>query len=296
MQAIGYYIALPFLYLLSILPSFLFYGLSDLVFFLLYYVIGYRKKIVLQNLRNSFPEKSNEEIQRIMKKFYSYLCDLFMETFKTLTMTEAFSKEHCAFDEKAKQLFDDYAAKNKSVIIVMGHFGNWEWAGNSFTLQCRQQLFVIYHPLANKYWNAHIIRMRNRFGTKLIAMQDTFREMIRNRNQLTATAFIADQTPSPENALWTTFLNQPTPVFRGTELIARKLNYPVVYSSVRRTSRGRYKIFAETLFEEPAKTQEGEITEAHTKKLEMEIQAQPEIWLWSHRRWKHQPPLSGISN
>jgi KDO2-lipid IV(A) lauroyltransferase len=118
-------------------------------------------------------------------------------------------------------------------------------------------------------------------------MQETFREMVRNRDQVTTTAFIADQTPSPDNAYWTTFLNQDTPVFRGTETIARKLNFPVVYASVNRVRRGYYEISAETLFEEPANTIDGEISEAHTRKLEKDIYQQPETWLWSHRRWKH---------
>ena len=173
----------------------------------------------------------------------------------------------------------------------MGHFGNWEWAGNTFSLACRQQLYVIYHPLSNKYFNRLIVSMRTRFGTKLIAMRDTFKDMVKNREEVNATAFIADQTPAPESAFWTTFLNQDTPIFWGTEKIARKMNYPVVYATVKRVSRGYYEIFAETLFEEPKNTTEGEISIAHTRKLEADILQQPEIWLWSHRRWKHQRPL-----
>ncbi|MEP7127475.1 MAG: lysophospholipid acyltransferase family protein [Chitinophagales bacterium] len=290
MQAIGFYLALPFLYLISILPQWLLYGLSDLVCFFIYDVAGYRKKVVSENLEKSFPEKTAAERKVIMRNFYHYLCDLFLETFKTLTMSRSFALKHCTFDEQAMKLFNEYHKAKKSIIIVMGHFGNWEWAGNAFSLQCRQQLFVIYHPLVNPYYNKLIIDMRMRFGTKLIAMHDTFREMVRTRDQISSTAFIADQTPSPEKAYWTTFLNQDTPVFWGTEAIARKLNYPVVYASVHREKRGYYKIFAETIFETPATTTEGEISEAHTRKLESEIQLQPEIWLWSHRRWKHRKP------
>ncbi|MBK9732813.1 MAG: lysophospholipid acyltransferase family protein [Chitinophagaceae bacterium] len=290
MQAIGFYLALPFLYLISILPQRLLYGLSDLVCFFLYDVAGYRKKVVSENLEKSFPEKTTAERKVIMRNFYHYLCDLFLETFKTLTMSRSFAMRHCTFDEQAMKLFNDYYEAKKSIIVVMGHFGNWEWAGNAFSLQCKQQLFVIYHPLVNPYYNKLIIDMRMRFGTKLIAMQDTFREMVRNRKLISSTAFIADQTPSPEKAYWTTFLNQDTPVFWGTEAIARKLNYPVVYASVHRVKRGYYKIFAETIFETPSATMEGEISEAHTQKLENEIRMQPEIWLWSHRRWKHKKP------
>ncbi len=290
MQAIVYYLVLPFLYLISLLPPFLLYGLSDFLYFLLYRVIGYRKKVVMANLKNAFPEKNEQERKDIMKRFYHYLCDLTLETFKTLTMSKAFSNKHCSFSPEAKQLFDSYNDKKKSIIVVMGHFGNWEWAGNSFSLLCKQQLYVIYHPLQNKYWNNLIINMRTRFGTKLIPMKDTFREMVRNRNEINTTAFIADQTPPPENAYWTNFMKQDTPVFWGTEIIAKKLNYPVVYASVNRIKRGYYQITAEMIYEEPAKTGDGEISEKHTRMLEKDIEKQPEIWLWSHRRWKHKRP------
>ncbi|MFI5150037.1 MAG: lysophospholipid acyltransferase family protein [Bacteroidia bacterium] len=287
MQAFIFYLALPFIYLLSLLPFSVFYLFSDFVYFLLYIVIGYRKDVVTSNLRNSFPGKSEEEIVRIRKMFYSYLCDLFLETFKTLTISKASALKHCKLTPETKALFEKYHAEKKSVIIVMGHFGNWEWAGNTFSLQCPQQLYVIYHPLTNKKFDGLIYRMRTRFGTKLIAMRDTYKDMVRFKDEINATAFIADQTPAPESAYWTSFLNQDTPVFLGTEKIARKLNYPVVYASVRRIKRGYYEIAAETLFEDPRLTTDGEITEAHTRKLEREIIAQPEIWLWSHKRWKH---------
>ncbi len=284
---IAYYLALPFIYLLSLLPWWLFYGFSDIVFFLLYYVVGYRKKVVWENLKNSFPEKSDAERKKIMRKYYRYLCDLFLETFQTLTMSRSYALKHCSLDVKAQELFKKYYEEKKSFIIVMGHFGNWEWAGNTFSLVCKHQLYVIYHPLANKYFNDLIIKIRTRFGTKLSAMTNAFRDMVGYRNQVTATAFIADQTPFPENAYWTQFLQQDTPVFRGTEKIASKMNQPVVYVSVKRKKRGYYHITAETLFEEPAKTKDGEISEAHTRRLEQDIREQPEIWLWSHRRWKY---------
>jgi KDO2-lipid IV(A) lauroyltransferase len=135
--------------------------------------------------------------------------------------------------------------------------------------------------------------MRTRFGTGLIEMRNTVRDMMSKRGELNATAFIADQTPPPEGAYWTTFLNQDTPIFWGTEKIARKLNYPVIYVSVKRKKRGRYMIFAETLVAEPARTAEGEISELHTRRLEKDIIDQPEIWLWSHRRWKHKRNTAG---
>lgn len=292
MSKIGFYIALPLLYFISILPFSLFYLLSDILYLLIYKVVGYRKKVVYENLKNSFPEKSHKELKEIEKKFFHYLCDLVLETLKTLTISKKEALRRCAFNENAIAIFKQLNDEKKSCILVMGHFGNWEWAGSSFSLLNSQQLYVIYHPLSNKYFDTLMYNMRSRFGTKLYAMKDTMREMIRNRHEINATAFIADQTPSPEGAYWTTFLNQDTPVFWGTEKIAQKLNYPVLYATVNRKKRGYYEVDVEYLVHNPKDTKEGEISELHTRKLEKDIIAQPEIWLWSHRRWKYRRTLT----
>ena len=290
MQAIGFYLALPFIYLISLLPFPVLNLLSDLVFVLMYHVAGYRKKVVMENLYNSFPEKSEKEISVIRKKFYRFFCDFLLETFKMLTISRQSMLKHCTMEEGSLQLMTKLYDEKKSVILVLGHLGNWEWGSNAFSLLCKQPLYGVYQPLNNKLFNRLIIDMRTRFGTKLIEMKNTFREMVENKNEINATAFIADQTPSPENAYWTTFLNQDTPVFRGTEIIARKINYPVIFFSIKKIKRGYYQIAAEMLCENPASTSEGEISEMHTKKLEEEIRQSPETWLWSHRRWKHKRP------
>lgn len=287
MSAIGFYLILPFLYLISILPFPLFYLLSDGVCFLLYRVIGYRKKVVYENLKNSFPGKSHAELKELERKFYHYLCDLFLETLKTLTISKEEALKRCEMNANTRRIFRELYDQKKSCILVMGHYGNWEWAGSSFSLVNPQQLYVIYHPLSNPQFDQLMYKMRTRFGTKLYAMKDTMREMVKNRHEVNATAFIADQTPSPENAYWTTFLHQDTPVFWGTERIAQKLNYPVVYVTVNRVKRGYYSVNTEYLVIDPKNTTEGQISEMHTRKLEQDIMAQPEIWLWSHRRWKH---------
>lgn len=287
MSTLLYYCFLPILYLISILPFPIFYLVSDGICFLLYTIFGYRKKVVYENLKKSFPNKSHLELKQLEKQFYQYLCDLFLETLKTLTISKEEAVKRCKFSANTTQILNELADKKQSCILVMGHYGNWEWAGNSFSLQCKQQLYVIYHPLTNKHFDKLMYDMRTRFGTKLYAMKDTMREMIRNRNEVNATAFIADQTPSPEGAYWTTFMNQDTPVFWGTEKIAQKLNYPVVYITIKRLKRGFYEVDSEILVTDSKSTKEGEISELHTRKLEKDILAQPEIWLWSHRRWKH---------
>lgn len=284
---VAYSLLLPVIYGISVLPFRLLYLLSDGIYLILYYVLGYRKKVVLQNLRNSFPDKSEKEINRICKDFYHYLCDLFLETFKTLTISKDAMLQHCSFTDDTLALFRQLAEEKQSAVLVMGHKGNWEWAGNTFSILCPQQLYVIYHPLANKHFNGLMYRMRTRFGTKLIAMQDTFRDMVQHRNEVNATAFIADQAPHPKTAQWLTFLHQDTPVFKGTEKIAQKMNYPVVYVTVQRVKRGYYTVEAQMLTASPATEKEGNITASHTRKLEEDIIAQPATWLWSHKRWKH---------
>ncbi|MEP7145127.1 MAG: lysophospholipid acyltransferase family protein [Ferruginibacter sp.] len=287
MSAIIYYLSLPFIYLVSILPFPLLYLVSDVLYLLLYYVIGYRKKVVFNNIKNAFPEKTFPEIIAIQKKFYRYFCDLFLETPKTLTISRKQMLKHCRFEPAAENLFKQLAEENKSIIVVMGHKGNWEWAGNTFGLCCKHQLYVIYHPLVNKYLNGLMCKMRERFGTRLIPMKDTFRDMVKNRHELNATAFIADQAPSPAKAHWMNFLNQETPVFMGTEKIAQKIKYPIVFVSVKKLTRGYYTLMEELIQEPPYVGVEGGITETHTRKLEADIIAQPETWLWTHNRWKH---------
>ncbi|MFN4083385.1 MAG: lysophospholipid acyltransferase family protein [Bacteroidia bacterium] len=292
MQAFFYYLSLPFIYLIAILPMPLLYGLSNLFYVLMYYVIGYRKNVVFTNLKNSFPDKNNNEIHLIAKKFYKYLCDLMLETFKTLVFSKKQAIRAFEIDAKTIDMINDYAAKNQSLIFVAGHHGNWEWSGNALAQQYKGVLYIIYHKLSNKYFDRFMYNMRSRFGTKLIEMNDVPKAMLKNKNHVSATGFISDQTPSSVNAYWLWFLNQPTPVFKGTELLAKKFNYPVIYFSVRRIARGKYKCTGHLLCAEPKLTADGEITRLHTKALEDDIKIQPEIWLWSHRRWKHKPDES----
>jgi KDO2-lipid IV(A) lauroyltransferase len=290
LQALVYYIVLPFIYLLAIVPFPLLYFLSDGVYILLYHVLRYRRKIVRQNLTNSFPEKQQKEIGEIERRFYRYFCDLFLETFKTLTISKDNMVRHCKFEPETLSIFNQLAAENQSFMVVMGHFGNWEWGGNTFSICCKHQLYVIYHPLSNKYFNGLVYRMRTRFGTRLIPMKDTLREMLKNRNELNATAFIADQSPLPDRAYWMNFMNQDTPVFLGIEKIALKIRYPIVYITIRRVKRGYYSVFAEKIELTLGLQETGTITEIHTRRLEADIRSQPENWLWTHRRWKHERP------
>ena len=289
--ALGYYLALPFIYGIALLPFPLLYLLSDALRLLLFGVFGYRREVVLTNLRKSLPQKSEAEVQRIRRDFEQWFCDLTLETIKTLTLSPAAVRKRVSFEGVG--ILRSYAEQKQSVVLVLGHFGNWELAGARYSAEPGlPQLYVIYHPLQNKWFDRLVYHMRTRHGTRLYTMRETSRSMLRDRHLNTATAFIADQTPSPERAYWMTFLNQDTPVFQGTESLSKKLGYPVVYISITRPRRGYYHLQVETLVADPKSTAEGEITEIHTRRLERDIINYPHLWLWTHRRWKHQRPTT----
>ncbi|MBW6482443.1 MAG: lipid A biosynthesis acyltransferase [Vicingaceae bacterium] len=290
MQALLFYLLLPFIYLLSILPFWLLYEISDFLYFIIFRIVGYRKKVVYTNLRNSFPEKTDKEIQLIAKRFYHFFCDWMMEMIKSITISKKEALKRCTL--KDKNFLNELSKQHKKIIFVMGHYGSFELGGAEMAFNTNYQLYVLYKPLSNKYFNALINKKRTRFGVKILSMKESLRAMLnlKEGDELSATTFIADQTPSPKNAYWTTFLNQETPIFWGTELMAKKLNYPIVYICVKPYKRGFYYIETEILCENPVATKTGEISEMHTKRLEKDIINQPEFWLWSHKRWKHKKP------
>jgi len=290
MNTVLFYLILPFLFLLSYLPMKVLYLLSDLLYVVLYKVFGYRKSVVTQNLKNSYPDKTAEEIDQLRRDFYHYLCDLTMEIIKAFTISPKAVERFFTYTDEDIALMQRLYDEKRSIILVLGHMGNWELIGAFFAQAGFHDLYVIYHPLANKNFDDLFAKMRMRNGMKLYRMKETYKQMVRNKDQLTATAFVADQTPRPSNAYWTTFLNQETGVFKGTENISKMLNYPVVYASLIRKKRGLYHVSAELLAEHPSEFGEYEITELHTRRLEKDILAHPHTWLWSHRRWKHKRP------
>jgi KDO2-lipid IV(A) lauroyltransferase len=292
MSTVLFYIALPFMYLLSMLPLRALYVLSDLLYLLLYHVFGYRKSVVMKNLQNAFPEKSPGEIEALCKDYYRYLCDLCLEILKTMTISPEAVERCFVYDDESRARIKRFYDQKQSIILVLGHMGNWELTGAFFTQLGLHPLYVIYHPLANPHFDKLFYRTRMRNGINLYAMKRAYKSMVRDKDKLTATAFIADQTPRPDNAHWMTFLNQDTGVFKGTENIAKMLDYPVLYASVIRQKRGLYKLHTELLTEHPKEMAENELTELHTRCLERDIIAHPETWLWSHRRWKHKRPES----
>lgn len=257
----------------------------------MFHVAGYRKKVVKENLRNAFPDKTEQEISSITKKYYQYLCDLIFETIKTVTWSEKDVRKRVKMHNIT--LMDQLYEQEKSIVIVMGHLGNWEWAGPGFSLNYKHQLYVVYQPLSNKYFERIFSGSRTKFNTKIVPRKDTLRSMISNKKTISATALIADQAPTPvKTAVWMDFLNQNTPVFNGPEKIAKMLDYAVVYMDVQRVKRGYYEVVPTLLFDKPKESAENEITMAFNKMLEEGIRKRPETWLWSHRRWKHKQPVN----
>jgi len=241
--------------------------------------------LVHSQLTKSFPGKSKPEVDKLSRRFFRYLCDLALETVKTLTIRPQGIKRRVEFDRAG--VFRKYFEAQQSVIVVMGHFGNWEWAGARFAVADIHDLSIIFRPLKNPSFNNLLQYMRKRLGNGLYPMKTAMRSMLENRENLDATAFIADQSPVPQHAHWVTFMDQETAFFPGMSKIAKHLAYPIVYVGTVRGRRGHYEVIAETLVEDPASHTPEEITQVFAQRLEDDIRKQPEIWLWSHRRWKH---------
>ncbi|MBI2722705.1 MAG: lysophospholipid acyltransferase family protein [Bacteroidetes bacterium] len=285
---------IPLLYFISILPFWLLYFLSSCLYLLVYYIIGYRKKVVLQNLRKSFPEKTEVEIQKICKQFYKHFCDVIFEILKLLTISPSEYKKRFEVTQNGINVFTYFENKKQSIIGVMGHCGNWEWGAIAPQFYFQQLITGVYHPLSNKNFDLFMLNLRGRMGGNIVSMKNLYRELLtlKSKNIPTTVGLIADQTPPPESAYWTTFLNQDTPVFVGPEKLAKKFNYPVVYVGLKKLKRGYYQMDATILTEKPNELPDGVISELHTKALEKNITEQPYIWLWSHRRWKHTRPVN----
>lgn len=277
-----------FLKIISLLPFWLLYLISDLLYFFLYYIFKYRRKVVQTNLANAFPEKSQDERKGIEKRFYSFLADLMMESIKSISISPDELKKRYKFVNL--EVITKYLQDGRSVIAVSGHYGNWEWGPLAIPLELKKDVLVVYKSLSNKNFDNKINSIRSRFGAIMVSMKMTLRKIAEYKNIPHVLVLVGDQTPTREESQYfTTFLNQPTAVFLGIEKIALKANDAIIYFSINRIKRGHYKSIVKPLVEYPRDTKEHEITNAHTLELENLIREKPELWLWSHRRWKFKP-------
>ncbi len=289
MQAITYYIALPFIYLTSILPMTVLYGLSDLVVFpVLYHITGYRRKVVRENIRNSFPEKTEKERKAIEKKFYHYLSDLAVEILKGFTMTKQLISKSVTFESIAE--CEEFYREGRNIIFTLGHYGNYEWGAMAFPLQISHLVKIPFRQFSNLYMARLFMKSRSVFGAELFPTKDTYRQILEHHDKPFALCLANDQAAQPDKAYWTRFLHQDTSFFVGTEKIARQLNAAVIYATIHRKKRGHYHVVFETISTNPETEPEGFIMEKHASLLERDIRNKPEDWLWSHRRWKHKMP------
>ena len=287
MKKVGVYLFLSLSWLLSKAPHFILYGISDFTYVFLFYILKYRKKVVYQNLKNSFPEKSESEIKSIRKKFFHHLSDILIENIALIKMSKKRVLQMVEFEESdlPDQLYQD----GKCLIGITGHYCNWELY-LILPKYLKHHVLGVYKPLRNKFFDKQFYKMREKFDATPVTMRDSYKTVIKyyKDNKLPFLGLVADQRP-PNIAgnYWTTFLNQETAVFMGPEKIAKKLNAAVVFSYSEKIKRGKYKIKFELLFKDTAQCKEHEITEAHIRFLEKLIKENPAYWLWSHKRWKH---------
>jgi len=290
MGAIGFYIFYAINWIVTLLPLPILYVLSDFLYLVLYYVLSYRRKVVADNLRKSFPEKSAIERKVIEKKFYRHLSDLMIEILKLTHMSKKQSLKHMKITniELLERLHDE----GRDVIAVIGHYNNWEWL-KSLIYHTKLQTVSIYKPLQDKRFDNFLLGLRKRGGMILTPMSLIVREILeaRKTGRRSIYSFISDQTPPKADIkYWTTFLNQDTPVYLGVEKIASKYDMAVVFFNVSKIKRGYYSYCPELLFEHTSGLPEHVITESHVRRLEEVIREKPEYWIWSHRRWKHIKP------
>jgi KDO2-lipid IV(A) lauroyltransferase len=287
---ITYYIAYALWYLLSLLPLWLLYFVSDLLFLPTYYLARYRRKIVRRNLTGSFPEKDLKEIVRIEKRFYHFFCDYIVETIKLFSMSEEQMKRRMVF-KGVDHIVSAMEKEDKNFCFVyLGHYCNWEWIA-SLPYWCPDDVKCgqIYHPLYNKAFDRLFLRLRNQFGGECIAMKETLRRIIemKRAKQKCIIGFISDQAPKWNSIHhWCNFLHRETPVFIGTERIGKQVDALIYYADVKRTRRGYYLCEFKPLTHRPKEVPDYELTDRFTHLLEEMIKERPDFWLWSHKRWK----------
>lgn len=278
-----------FIWLLAWLPLRVLYVFSDFFYLIIYYIVGYRKKVARKNIEKSFPEKSKKELRRIERRFFRYFCDLFIETFYEMHMSK---KEVLRrMDLGDVDLILEQYAKGKSIMLMSAHYGNWEWA-SAFALKLPEdmQIYNVYKRLNNKKFDNFMLEIRSKFKGQSVEIHNLLRTMVNLRKEGRVSVFgmISDQSPWVGNINhWNTFLNQDTPVITGTEQLAKKFDYPVFYIHIHRVKRGYYKFEYIPVSLEPTLTSEFEISNKYMEILEQKIKAVPEYWLWTHNRWKH---------
>lgn len=281
-----YYVVYGLLFLLSLLPLRVLYLLSDFAYFIIYHVVGYRKKVVHYNLLIAFPEKTEEERKTISKKFYRNFTDNFIETIKLITADECFLKEHFIIDA---ELLHHIHQQGKKCQIHLGHNFNWEIANLALPTLVRYTFLAVYMPVNNKAMDRLLKKIRSKTGAVLIPATEMRKAMLPYRNQQYLLGLVADQNPGvPSKAYWFNFFGRPTPFVSGPEKGARANDTVVVFAYLTKRKRGYYETHLQVAALEPRTLAETELTKMYVQYLQKVISANPEMWLWTHRRWKHE--------
>ena len=287
MQLLAYILIYPILWFVSILPFRLLYAVSDLLYILMYHIFRYRKQTVQDNLRLVFPEKSDLEIKTITKKFFHHFCDMILESIKSMNISLKSMKARYTF--KNLDIIKDFEKQKKSIVLMCAHYGSWEWI---FILQTytSHRGYGIYKRLQNKYFDRLIKSIRARYNSYLITTKETFKvlEEAKKNGILSMNGFASDQSPKKNKAYhWNEFMGIKVPVHTGAEMLAKKLDMPIVFFAVERKKRGYYEATFQTLAENPTDYKDYEITDKFLKLVEKQIHEAPEYYLWTHKRWKH---------
>lgn len=287
MNAIIFYLAYPILFIVSRLPFPVFYKLSDLVCFLMYRVFGYRKAAVRTNLELAFPNYSDEELTVIEGKFYSHLCDLFLEIIKSMGM----SKEEMIkrFHVKNIDVLTQFEKDNRSVFLMCGHYASWEWM-MSLGYHMKHKGYGIYKPISNPYFDNLIKKIRSRHDAYMISQRTAAVEIKRmeDNDERGVFGFASDQSPRPKPlTYWRSFMGIQVPVYTGAERMAREFDIPVVYGKMNRINRGYYEVEFKLLTATPNELPPNAITDTYTEWLEAQIKEDPSQYFWTHKRFKH---------
>jgi len=286
MQALGFYLTYFILWLLSLLPLYILYFIADMLY--VFIRLGsYRKQVITDNLKHAFPHLSNKKIDQIRNDFYRHFCDLILETIKIQNMSEKEMRKRVVFNNLDK--IHKHYTKDKDVIAVLGHYGNWEWI-TSFSLHIEALACDVYHKLKNPHFDRLMLILRSKWGNANFEMKSSVREIVklRQKNQRFVLGLIADQSPSKTKIQYCRpFLNQNTPVILGPEKIAKLTDSPVVFFHMNKIKRGHYEVNIIPISETAKNTAQYEITDKHIDTLEKIIKERPELWLWSHKRWKY---------
>ncbi len=287
MRFIIYLIVYPFLWCISILPFRLLYVLSDFVYLIVYYVIGYRKKTVRENLALALPNLSDAERLIIEKKSFQHLCDMFLEMIKTMTISKKEISERFVFTNL--EVYQKLEEQDKSIAMMLAHYASYEWV-ISMNSYIRFSGYAIYKKIANPYFDKLVRDIRSRFNAFLITTKETVTYIIKNKNNnlLSIYGFASDQSPKVSSAFhWQKFMGIEVPVHTGAEMLSKKYDMNVIFLKVKKIKRGYYEASFEVLSENVQKVPDYEITDKFLKLVEQQIYEAPEFYLWTHKRWKH---------